>query len=177
MSESLKLRTSVRTSLKNHVLFQGTVLSGIGAILLLIGGTVLPVGVLEVWGLFLMLAATGLIALGMVPYRRLTLLERSPNEMIIFPDKGLTYLLKGESILTIPLSSIQRFSYVEKEHEYGIGIHLKESLPEKVIIHNPKFAALAFQKNSHDQYGCDLFFPYFTEHSYRSLMEYVSDVE
>ncbi len=62
--------------------------------------------------------------------------------------------------------------YVEKEELYGIALWVKPT-PEKIKILDERFDLEGFLFESHQKFGCDLFFPYFTEESFKliSLLE------
>jgi hypothetical protein len=122
----LKLRTSIKPELMRRVLFRGSFLGGFGVILMVASGAFLPVPVLSRWGMPIFLLSIGLIAVGMLPYRKLTRLEKNPDEIIISKDEQLVYLRKGKVVFTAPLSSINSCTYVDDESHYGIKITLKE---------------------------------------------------
>jgi hypothetical protein len=133
----LKLRTSIKPELMRKALFRGSLLGGTGVFLLVISGIFMPVPILSQWGIPIFLLAMLLIAFGMIPYRKLTRLEKSPNEIIISSDDLLTYCRKGKIIFQISLSSISSCSYIDDESVYGIKLILQE--------------------------GQEIFLPYFTE--------------
>jgi hypothetical protein len=166
-AEQLKLRTSIKETLKRFVLIRGTVLGIIGCILLY-AALFLPVDQLKIWGFPIILLAGGLIAVGFIPYRTLTKREHKPDELIIEGDYALHFNAQGEPTFTIPLSNVERYSYLEKGNLYGIGLWLKEP-NGKVEVHNEQFDLDKFQQNSQKKYECDLFLPYFTQRSYNIL--------
>lgn len=142
----LKLRSSIKSDLMKKALFRGSFLGGTGVIILLISGAFLPVDVLSFWGIPLFFLSMGLITFGMLPYRKLTRLEKVPDEIILSSKDLLVYRRKGKVIFTTPLSSISSCSYKDDESVYGIMITLKENEKE-------------------------YFFPYFTERAAKSLTE------
>lgn len=169
----MDLRSSIKTSLKRHALFKGTLFASLGAFLILYGGIFVPVAELTTWGLPLLLAGGTLITLGLRPYQRLSYLERKPNVLTI-SQEDLQFTTRGKLTLTIPWVSIEKITYVESRTEYGIRIHLKHPLPEKIMVHNPRFNSSRFQKDSRKKQQCDLFFPYFSRNAYKQLSEHCS---
>jgi hypothetical protein len=122
----LKLRTSIKPDLMRSVLFRGSFLGGLGVILLAATGAFLPVPILSRWGIPIFLTSMGLIAVGMLPYRKLTRLEKNPDEILISEDEQFVYRRKGKVVFAIPLSSINSCTYVDDASHYGIEITLKE---------------------------------------------------
>jgi hypothetical protein len=56
--------------------------------------------------------------------------------------------------------------------EYGIGILLKDPIPEKILIHDTTFNIDKFQENSLVNYKSDLYFPYFSKRSFQELQNF-----
>lgn len=168
-AETLKLRSSVKSSLKKFVLIRGTVLAVLGVCILLYGALFLAVETLAVWGFPMLFVAIALIAIGLMPYRRLCRREKRPDEIVENGNLALHYNMEGRPTFTIPLVSIDRKAYVEKGRDYGIAIWLKQPLPQKLIVFNPNVDMEKYQQESLKRHGSDLFFPYFTERSYKAL--------
>lgn len=164
----MKLRSSIKTSLMRHTLMKGTLLAIVGAGILVYAGIVMPKDTLSLWGLPLLLISGGLITWGMLPYRKLTRLEKKPDELVL-TNSHLHYLPGGKPALTIPQQSIERIAYLDRGTIYGIAIELKHPSPEKVIVQN-NFNAEQFEKRSRERYDCDLFFPFFSENSAKILL-------
>jgi len=159
----MKIRSSIKSALKKRVLFKGTLLAGIGVCILFYSGTMLPAEKLQEWGLGLFLLSFLLIAMGMLPYRRLTQLEMVPNE-IIFEDEGLLYVQKQQTLLWIPLQSIDKCWYVEKGDRYGIAFVFKKPRPAQIVKYHKKIKLQKWE-------GSELFLPYFTQRSVKELNE------
>lgn len=139
--------------------------------MLLIAGAFIPVSLLKTWGLAILIVALLLITIGLIPYRRLTKLETSPDE-IHCDDTFLFFIRKGKPIYQIPLSTIDRLEYVEKDALYGLCIWLKAT-EEKIKVFNPEIAC-----HQHPIcQGADLFFPYFSERSCKEIQEFKSPPE
>lgn len=149
--ETIKLRTSIKTPLMRRVVLRGSFLALLGAAILLYAGVVMPVDSLSIWGLPLLLVSGSLITLGLLPYRKLTRLEKKPDELII-SENQIQYIVRGKSSLTIPQQNIARTAYVEHGNMYGICVWLKHPTPNK----NSRY---------------DLFFPYFSEKAALTLQE------
>jgi hypothetical protein len=170
--ETLKLRNSIKPALIHFTLIRGTVLGAIGICLILYTGIFLPPIALQYWGSLILLVGGGLITWGLLPYRRLRRLEVKPYEIVAVENKALHYLSNGKSLFSIPTQSIHRITYFEKNKDYGIAIHLKYPLPEKIRVQDVRFNFDAFQKKSLKKYDCDLFLPYFSERSWRALKDF-----
>lgn len=161
----MKLRSSVKPEFARKMLFRGTLLAGIGVALLAFGGAFIPASSLGQWGLILFFVALGLIAWGLIPYRRLLQLEVKPNELVI-DQKSIAVTFKRKPTLIIPISAIQEVRYLENREIYGIQICLKKDAAKKVMIQDPQFDPSSSQK-----YECDLFLPYFSKNSFNELYD------
>jgi len=166
-----KIRSSIKPPLKRAVLFRGTVLGGMGGLLLLMGGVFIPLSLLKIFGLPLLIVAIFLITKGLLPYRRLCQMETKPNEIVLLGDDHLKFSMLGKHILTVPKSSIDEVKYIEKDNDYGIALWLKQTAPEKIVIHRQTFEIGKYQQESQKNHGCDLFFPFFNRHAYNTLRE------
>jgi hypothetical protein len=136
--------------------------------MLALSGSLIPAAKLWAWGLPIFLTSIALITLGMLPYRKLKLLEMNPY-ILKWDDEWLHFVTKGKTLFSIPLVSIAETKYVQKGKGYGIGLWLKKPLPQKMIVCDRHFDLDAYMKRSQSEHGCDLFFPYFTERSARAL--------
>jgi hypothetical protein len=114
-----------------------------------------------------------MITLGLLPYKRLKRLEEKPNTITIEGEEWLHFSAKGKSLFSIPIPSIDHISYTNKTNHYGIAVFLKDPLPKKLRVQDTHFDLAAFYKQSHNQYQCDLFLPYFSQRSFNALQEYL----
>lgn len=174
MTETIKLRSSIKPSLKRIAVIRGTLLAAIGMGILLYGTLFMSVTDLTQWGWLMFLVAGVLTAAGLIPYRKLTKLEREPYEIAVIQDLSLTFSSNQHQLFTIPITAIQRFDHQDKDELYGIRIWLQHPPKEKVIIQDPYFDIKAFENRSRKLWECDLFLPYFTERSYKSLQDHLS---
>ncbi|ADI39069.1 hypothetical protein [Waddlia chondrophila] len=168
-TDSLTIRSSITSSLYKKILFRGSFFSLLGFIPLLYGSLKMDVDTLSIWGIPLFFLGTALIMFGMLPYKRVTELQKHPNEIHLVGDKSIRYDHLGKKTLTVPLSAIQSMQYLEDADLYGIKLHFKKVLKEKVIVHDPRFSMERFEKASRKRHGCDLFFPYFSKRSFNQL--------
>lgn len=166
----LKLTSSIKPELKSQILFKGTFLALLGVILLLGAGIFLSPKSIENWGLPLFGTAFGLMAWGMIPYRRLCALERTPQLMCLSEEGNLQYFSKGKPILTLPVSIIATMTFRATPRLYGIELKLNKPASEKIIVFGGPSVLRPLQKNA-DLHTCDLFFPYFSERSFKRLHE------
>jgi len=143
--ENISVRTTVKPELIRYTLWKGVSYAVVGSAILIYAIS-LPIEKLKIWGLPLFLFAGVLFTLGMLPYRKLTRLEKTPDKLLLNANETLTYVKKGKPILTIPLAKIERTAYLERGRMYGIGIEITPHSQEKT-----------------------LFFPYFSQRSYKTL--------
>ena len=171
--EVFTIRSSILPSLSYQVLLRGTLLGGVGALSLLLAGAFLPPQKMQVWGPFFFLVGLGMIAWGLLPYKRLKRLEEKPYRLSLEGDEWLHFSCGGKALLSIPIGSIESMKYDEKGLIYGIGIVLKNPVPHKVMIQDPSFNMIRFLDWSRKQHGCDLFLSYFSRRSFQSLQDYM----
>ncbi len=157
--ETMKVRSCVTPDLKKRVLFRGTLLATIGFLPILYCGTFMPVDQLKIWGLPVLLIGGAFVTVGLLPYRRLTLLEVEPYEIEVEGDIRLHFGKSGKKLLSIQRVSIECLEWVDDGKIYGIGVKLKDPLPEKIAVHDRSLDMKTF--TSRPTY--DLFFPYFSE--------------
>lgn len=170
-----KWRSSIKPTYKWRCVLRAALVGGVGIILLVAGGAFTPVHQLSLWGLPLLLLSGGLITWSMLPYRRMVQLENAPDELWINSRGDLVYAKKSTPIFTVPQQTIEKIFYIEKPSIYGICLHLKPSLSEKVRIHYTSFDFRSFRKNSVHLYGCDIFFPLFSDRTFRELDSYLGE--
>jgi len=171
-NDSIKLFSSIKPALMRASLIRGTSIALCGVLLLVYGGTFLDVEMLSIWGVPLLLIGIGLIALGLIPYRKLCRFEKNPSELII-EERGFIQLVeRGKLIYSIPIESIDQLDYYEQGNDYGICVTLKLDAEQKVIVHHGRFDAAAYQKSCRSTYGCDLYIPYFGRRAYTRLAFY-----
>ena len=174
----LKLRSSVHSSLKRQMLWQGTLLALVGLSILGYSSLFFSSADLGIWGFLLFCLGIGFISAGLIPYRRLCRLEINPHEIVVLDEVTIKFNWQGKSTLTVPWISVSKTAYMKRSHKnYGIGIWLKQPAPEKVIVHDLNFNVRCFQDGSRRLYGCDLFLPFFSEHSYKELLETMNQEE
>ena len=167
--ETYICRSSIHSELLNHTLKRGTVLGGSGVFLFLMGGTILPLELLSLWGIPFFTVGLFFIAIGLIPYRKLARLQLTPHE-IHFDGKTLLFLKQGKPLFKIDVPSIEKINYLEREHLYGMGIWLKKPINEKVKVLQSQFNFAAFTTDSmHRFQGCDLFLPFFTKRSFEEF--------
>ena len=121
------LRSSIPSRLKRKTLFRGSFFAGSGVLLLLAVGIYSPLSFLHRWGLWVFLLGMGLIAFGLIPYRRLCFLETHPHELTIEPEMW-TVRLTQKTIRFSP-QAICSAEYVEKKKESGIKLELQKPYP------------------------------------------------
>lgn len=137
----MKCFSCVHKQFKKEKLIKGTLLSIAGLIPLVLAFLYLPPYYLKLLGFPLVVIAFFLITIGLLPFKKLTQLERIPDEISINDQEELTYLSKRKPVLSFPLSKIQEITYVDKKWIYGIEFKL-----EKDIVFLPYFSKASFER-------------------------------
>ncbi len=174
-ADILTLRSSIKSSLYKKILFRGSFLSLLGFLPLIYGSLWMDAQALSVWGIPLFFSGIALIMFGMLPYKRVAELQKHPNQIHLIDEHSLCYDHLGKKTMTVPFSAINNIGYYESSGIYGIKLHLKNSPEEKVMVHDPRFSMERFEKASRKNYGCDLFFPYFSKRSFNAILPLVPD--
>jgi uncharacterized membrane protein YbhN (UPF0104 family) len=126
---SLQLKTTISSAYLQQALFKGS-FYGLGAIILLIGAIfICPESTMSYSGVWIFLAAACLIARGMIPYRRLWLLQLHPNTLYI-EDNKLLYVEGKKITFECNLDAIDYSKWTER----GIVLVLKNQ-NEKIFPH------------------------------------------
>lgn len=155
MKEFLTIYSCIYPQLMRQTLVKGLCLAIIGIAIFLYAGVVMPITLLKSWGLPLFLIGIGLITWGLLPYRRLTRLEKKPDQITLIGMEFLEFYSRGQKKMSVPLQDILKTDYVSSPSNYGIAIWLKHN-----PIPNP---------------APDFFFRYFSERGYRELHDWLSD--
>jgi hypothetical protein len=183
--ESIVLRSSVLPGLMKQTLLKGTLKGGIGVALLVFGAIFLPSQEMKNWGIVFFIIAFTLLTWGLLPYKRLKRLEENPNSLILEDDFWIHFAVKGSKVFSVPVNSIERIDYFPyglslesdkqkaseecaKNGKYGIALWLKTN-GFSDIQKAPHFNLERFHRISRQNYGCDLFFAYFSPRSYQTL--------
>lgn len=172
--DSFSVYSSIKPDLMKRTLLRGTLIASLGMAPMVYSLLHIGPGALSHWGAILFFAGLLLIAIGMVPYRYLTSLERNPHKVSLFHNLGLVYFHKGKKTLTIPFSAIETITYKEAGQNYGIAIHLKKNPADKVVVNNPLFDMEKYQRLNQRLFGCDLFLQYFTRRSFDQIEEAIA---
>lgn len=165
-SDCIKIRTSIDPQLKKHTLLNGTALAGLGAILLVGSASYMPAVQLKYWGLWIFLFSGLLMAMGLIPYRKLCLLEVNPNELTLNKDT-LLFTQQRKLLLEIPNRSIEQLSFIQKRGIYGLRVQLKKNLPEKIRLMKKRLSKNDFVSFENGEF----FFPYFSQKTCRFFSE------
>lgn len=165
MKETLVLYSSIDPFLTRRLLFKGMLLALIGMIILLYAGVFFNLSIMQNWGLLIFLLSLALIIKGMLPYRSLIRLISNPNKLRI--SNELTYSSKNIETLCIPIEAIENIHYFKTDEFYGIGIELR--FPYK----KTSFELSNLMRKAAQRFSVDLFFPYFSERSYKELKNWL----
>lgn len=167
--DSIKLFSTVKPTLVRKTLIKGSIIAIFGILILSYFGTFVSPSVLKFWGIPVVISGVALIAIGLIPYRRLRKLETSPSEIIVGSDGYIQYFSGGKQRYSIPISLILKTEYIENESCYGIAFRFKEATEEKIIVHDRHYKMAKQLKTSQDKYGCNLFIPMFNRRAYARL--------
>lgn len=167
--EILRVRSSITSALKQLILLRGTAFAALGGAIILYCGAFLSVKTLSMWGLAALLLGLILIALGLIPYRKLSRLEVNPYEIVVDDNFCLFFLSKKKPLFALAMKDIEKMEYVDGKKRYGIALCMKKSHQTIHPLHS--FDVEAFQRSSKKMMSCDLFLPYFSKRSYAELQE------
>lgn len=167
--DAIKLFSSVTPSLMRKTLFKGSFIAVCGVLIVTYFGLYLPPESLGLWGIPASAIGIGLIAFGLLPYRRLVRLEASPSEIVITDSNYLQYFSSGKQRYSIPMEMIQKSDYIEEKNSYGIALWFDVESTKKIIVHDRSFDMGKEQRISRKKYGCDLFIPNFGRRSFLRL--------
>lgn len=156
-----------------HALMRGSLIAALGIALLVYAGAFIPAATLHIWGWLIYAFGIGLITFGLLPYRRLSRLEKKPHEIIVDDKDRLLFLLRGRKTFSVPTQSIDTIEFAPEKYMYGIAINLKRPIEGKVIVHDSSFNMQRFMDASQKKHRCDLFLPYFTNRSCNILKEHL----
>lgn len=172
MHNRLSLHSSVSRTLMKQSLFQGFAFALIGISGLLYASVFIDLSELQRWGWLLFLFGLGLIAFGMLPYRRLSRLQLNPHELRLIDSDHIGYFFKGNPLLTLPLTSIDKMEFINRKTLYGIAVWLKPPPYPPVVVHQGRKEINRLRKQGRQLAKADLFFPYFTQRAHRDLIEW-----
>lgn len=167
MKETLILRSSIRPRLLHKILMRGFFIALIGGLAIVLAGAFLSATFLQMWGFLIFISSLTLIALGLLPYRRLAKLASKPNEIHVLGYEMIEYYTQGQKMALIPCKAIKKMAYLENAEMRGIGIWIDPTEKESVIL-DPAFNINGF----HHQFDCDFFFPFFSQISYEELKDW-----
>lgn len=167
MHHQILVRSCVKPSILRSTLFRGISIAIAGILIILGSGALLPLFLIRVFGLPLLFLGFALMAFGLLPYRRLSKLERSPYE-IAYDETHFLFLRNKKPLFKVPLEIFEKIDYVEKGKLYGMGIKMKKPIKDKVIIFDKTIDFATFFSTSE---GYDLFLPYFSKSASEEVTE------
>lgn len=167
-NEGIKIYSSISTEYYRKKMLQGTAIALSGVLMIVYFGSFVQPENLHYIGLPILFLGGFLIALGLIPLRRLSRLDRNPDEVAL-TSKYFHYLQRGNPILTIPIREIELIRYEESSAHYGITISLKQKNGSGVLVHAKRFNLQHFIERSRKKTGADLFFPFFARRSFSRL--------
>ena len=162
----MKVYSSISSEIKKLKLKKGLLFSLPAIILLITFGTFASLDLVVQYGRIIFFVSITLIAIGMIPYRRITRLESTPHILSI-EDDTLDFKYLGKFSVLIPLREIKSISFFRKKQFFGLALTL-HSLKN---VQSKNFAMRQYQKKCRRQLSCDLFLPYFPEKIKSSLVE------
>jgi len=115
------LRTTILTSYKNRALLHGSVIAGVGVAIIFLFYFIAPLHSLGIWAYLVGLI---LIAIGLIPYRKLSHLELHPH-ILEMNAESLIYTRRGKEPMVIARKDITDITFFEKKNSYGIVLTLR----------------------------------------------------
>ncbi len=172
--DTLTIRTKITAQLLKQKLFQGSIFSAIGALLILICGTYLPSSIMSPFGFIIICLALFCIAVGMIPYRRLSKLQLSPHKLLI-TERDCTVENDKSALYSIPLISINTVQFIQKGSVYGIALTFHKPIREKICVHSPQFDIAKLQSEAHRRFDCDLFLAFYPKEACAELTSLIEE--
>lgn len=166
----------IQNSFKQRKLLKGTLLALIGAGAMVCAGTGIGAEKLSQWGWLIYSAGFGLIAWGLIPYRRLSSLEMQPHRLVINSSGDWLFSYKGKLLLGISGEALDRISYSQSAKNYGIKVHLKRPITEKIKLYSQGLALRQIRTLART-HNCDLFFPFFSKRTFMQLEQELKSVQ
>lgn len=167
--QPIVLQTEITSSLRKKLFLQGTFGLILGALLGIISAFFYHISPFNYFLLGMVITSFCLLA-GWRRFQKMIQFDTHPDALIVM-ENGLAYKKKGEVVFILPFSLITSFTYRKNTKDYGLGVFLKHSVSEKILIKDRSFNLLHFHKMSKRKYQCDLFFLYVPEYEYESLKE------
>lgn len=162
----LKFRSSIKKSFIKKTLFKGIYQALFGCLFILFSGIFIPLNFLEWVGGPIFLISILLITIGLYPYQSMKTLENNPHELKIFDDEKCLFSWKRKPMLSFHFNQIEKIAFIDEKTIYGIGINFNLPVSKCLKNMNSEFDIETFHKKSKNQYGYDLFLPYFSKNSF-----------
>lgn len=170
MKNQFTLRTTLTPTFLHQTLLKGFGVALIGILGLLYGSIYADLSTLQTWGFTLFIVSLGLIATGLLPYRRLSRLQMNPNKLCLAEPHHLEFYAKGRLLLVIPMESIARLEYLSNPAPYGIALWLKPT--HSSVVKGFPEDVKNLKEQGKQRAGADLFFPYFNQRSFEELVNW-----
>lgn len=167
-----RLRTSIAAELQRGRLLLGSAIAAPG-ILLMIWASFLSPQLLARWGVVFALLSILLIALGLIPYRRICRLQLHPNQ-IALEEENLTYVIGETPRFRLSKEGVREIAFLKERGGYGIGLWLHLPIEKKITVIDPRFDMQKFMNQSRRR-GCDLYLPLFSERAAAEIEEWLQN--
>ncbi len=163
--------TSISKEAVQKALRKGMFFASIGAFILVFAGVQLSVQQLGKWGGMLFLIGMGLITWGLLPYRKLSSMQLNPNRMMLNQSLEAVYFIKNQKALSFSIASIASSEWIVDQGIPGILVKFKETLTPPLTIYSGIKEAKKMRKRAKQRKG-DIFFPHFSQASFRIWQEW-----
>ncbi len=164
---TITVKTTISTKILKKSLFQGSCIAIAGVSLLLLGGILFSLTLLQKTGLFLFLLSSSCITLGLLPYRKYSQMQLNPPSLIR-EENTIEYYHKGKKIMMVPVQSIIKHAYVDDPLGYGILLSCKMQGSSPIIVYR-EIALIEKMRKEAAQWNGTLFFPFFNRRAYDHL--------
>lgn len=164
----MKIQSTIDATTLKKSLFQGTSISALGALLFIVPTLFLSIPYLSRWGLYLFTISFFLIAIGMLPYKRLLKLQITPHVIEFLPE-GIALWWKQKKICFISFSHLASIVYQADKKIPGIQLHITGI--DHYYCH--KKIVDRWQQKMQKKYRCDFFIPYISQKSYFKAQKFL----
>ncbi len=176
--QQLILRSVIRSSILEQHLLQGSCIAFVGvAVLFFTYYDLLPI--IDGWASIFMWIGFGLIAIGLIPYKKLTRLEVNPY-LVYVDSQELSLIFRQKCLMKLPLHLIRDVSHFETNKLFGMAISFENkdiySVPVPRVIEKATKKAMALQSQPSCPNHKTIVIPYLTETSTREFSSHLHGV-
>lgn len=136
------LKTTIAPGYVLRALKRGSLIAGVGVAALFFVYLTLSPELLSLVGIWVYLASSVLIAVGLIPYLKLRRLEIRPYILEV-DEMALRFIVNGKIVHAVSRKNIEALSFIETKKWYGICVRLHEGQKELFL---PYFSRRSFER-------------------------------